>query len=42
MVNGASPGPAPADQALLAADPIQLADVAPPELRRNVPRVDGV
>ena len=34
MVNGASPGPAPAAQARaqqLPAHPVQLADVAPPE-----------
>ena len=41
MVNGPSPGPAPADQARcqqLPADPIQLADMAPPETAQEGPQ----
>ena len=41
MVNGPSPGPAPADQApgqQLPADPIQLADMAPPETAQEGPQ----
>ena len=44
MVNGPSPGPAPADQARassFAADPIQLADVAPPEAAQERPQGGG-
>ena len=40
-MNGASPGPAPADQARASsspADPIQLADVAPPEAAQERPQ----
>ena len=41
MVNGASPGPAPAAQARgqqLPAHPVQLADVAPPEAAQEGPQ----
>ena len=37
MVNGASPGPAPACQQL-AAHPVQLADMAPPEAAQECPQ----